>query len=395
MKSIIDNTIRESEKRRDRKASEERRGYDSSIDQELEDIIQRSRAKICVVGTGGGGNNTVSRLTEIGIEGAETISMNTDAQDLFYSIADKKILIGRNTCGGLGAGGMPEVGEECAEESDEDIKETLEGADMVFVTCGMGGGTGTGSAPVIAKMAKKIGALTIAVATMPFSAEGLRRRENAETGLEKLQSAADTVIVIPNDKLLEVAPNLPINKAFMVADELLGRAVKGITELITKPGLVSLDFADIRSIMMGSGMAMIGMGESDSGDRAIESVHEALNSPLLDLDISNAKGALINISGSSDLTLNEAEKVVQIVADELDPDANIIWGTQIQEELQNTIRTTIVVAGVKSPYIFGVHGEPEYIEERKTKRKSARIFTGRIHRWCFLNKSFLKGEVID
>ncbi len=368
MKSIIDNTIKESEKRRDRNVSEERRGYDSSIDQELEDIIQRSRAKICVVGTGGGGNNTVSRLTEIGIEGAETISMNTDAQDLFYSVADKKILIGRTTCGGLGAGGMPEVGEECAEESDEEIKEKLDGADMVFVTCGMGGGTGTGSAPVIAKMAKKIGALTIAVATMPFSAEGLRRRENAEKGLEKLQSAADTVIVIPNDKLLEVAPNLPINKAFMVADELLGRAVKGITELITKPGLVSLDFADIRSIMMGSGMAMIGMGESDSGDRAIESVHEALNSPLLDLDISNAKGALINISGSSDLTLNEAEKVVQIVADELDPDANIIWGTQIQEELQNTIRTTIVVAGVKSPYIFGIHGEPEYIEERQKEK---------------------------
>ena len=368
MKSIIDNTIKESEKRRDRKASPERRGYDSSIDQELEDIIQRSRAKICVVGTGGGGNNTVSRLTEIGIEGAETISMNTDAQDLFYSVADKKILIGRNTCGGLGAGGMPEVGEECAEESDEEIKEKLDGADMVFVTCGMGGGTGTGSAPVIAKMAKKIGALTIAVATMPFSAEGLRRRENAEKGLERLQNAADTVIVIPNDKLLEVAPNLPINKAFMVADELLGRAVKGITELITKPGLVSLDFADIRSIMIGSGMAMIGMGESDSGDRAIESVHEALNSPLLDLDISNAKGALINISGSSDLTLNEAEKVVQIVADELDPDANIIWGTQIQEELQNTIRTTIVVAGVKSPYIFGIHGEPEYIEERQKEK---------------------------
>jgi len=369
LKSIIDNTIKESEKRRDRKTTEKHQGYDSSIDHELEDIIQRSRAKICVIGTGGGGNNTVSRLMEIGIEGAETISMNTDAQDLYYSVSDKKILIGKNTCGGLGAGGIPEVGEECAEESDEEIKEKLDGADMVFVTCGMGGGTGTGSAPIIAKMAKKIGALTIAVATMPFSAEGLRRRENAEKGLEKLQSAADTVIVIPNDKLLEVAPNLPINKAFMVADELLGRAVKGITELITKPGLVSLDFADIRSIMKGSGMAMIGMGESDSGDRAIESVHEALNSPLLDLDISNAKGALINISGSSDLTLNEAEKVVQIVADELDPDANIIWGTQIQEELQNTIRTTIVVAGVKSPYIFGIHsGEPEYIEERHKEK---------------------------
>ena len=364
MKSLINNTIKESEKRRERSTMEESNSYDDNIDSDLKEIIQRSRAKIFVVGTGGAGNNTVSRLAEIGVEGAGTLSVNTDAQDLFYSKSDHKLLIGRSTCGGLGAGGMPDIGEESAEESEEQLKEKLEGADMVFVTCGLGGGTGTGSAPVISKLAKKIGALTIAVATMPFSAEGLRRRENAEKGLEKLQSAADTVIVIPNDKLLEVAPNLPINKAFMVADELLGRAVKGITELITKPGLVSLDFADIRSIMMGSGMAMIGMGESDSGDRAIESVHEALNSPLLDLDISNAKGALINISGSSDLTLHEAEKVVQIVADELDPDANIIWGTQIQEDLENVIRTTIVVAGVKSPHIFGMPGEKEFVEEK-------------------------------
>ena len=365
MKSLINNTIKESEKRRERSTMEERNSYDDNIDNDLKEIIQRSRAKIFVVGTGGAGNNTVSRLAEIGVEGAGTLSVNTDAQDLFYSKSDHKLLIGRSTCGGLGAGGMPDIGEESAEESEEQLKEKLEGADMVFVTCGLGGGTGTGSAPVISKLAKKIGALTIAVATMPFSAEGLRRRENAEKGLEKLQSAADTVIVIPNDKLLEVAPNLPINKAFMVADELLGRAVKGITELITKPGLVSLDFADIRSIMIGSGMAMIGMGESDSGDRAIESVHEALNSPLLDLDISNAKGALINISGSSDLTLHEAEKVVQIVADELDPDANIIWGTQIQEDLENVIRTTIVVAGVKSPHIFGMPGEKEFVEEKQ------------------------------
>jgi cell division protein FtsZ len=364
LKSLINNTIKESEKRRERSTMEERNSYDDNIDSDLKEIIQRSRAKIFVVGTGGAGNNTVSRLAEIGVEGAGTLSVNTDAQDLFYSKSDHKLLIGRSTCGGLGAGGMPDIGEESAEESEEQLKEKLEGADMVFVTCGLGGGTGTGSAPVISKLAKKIGALTIAVATMPFSAEGLRRRENAEKGLEKLQSAADTVIVIPNDKLLEVAPNLPINKAFMVADELLGRAVKGITELITKPGLVSLDFADIRSIMIGSGMAMIGMGESDSGDRAIESVHEALNSPLLDLDISNAKGALINISGSSDLTLHEAEKVVQIVADELDPDANIIWGTQIQEDLENVIRTTIVVAGVKSPHIFGMPGEKEFVEEK-------------------------------
>lgn len=365
MKSLINNTIKESEKRKERSTMEEHNSFDDNIDSDLKEIIQRSRAKIFVVGTGGAGNNTVSRLAEIGVEGAGTLSVNTDAQDLFYSKSDHKILIGRSTCGGLGAGGIPDIGEESAEESEEQIKEKLEGADMVFVTCGLGGGTGTGSAPVISKLAKKIGALTIAVATMPFSAEGLRRRENAEKGLEKLQDAADTVIVIPNDKLLEVAPNLPINKAFMVADELLGRAVKGITELITKPGLVSLDFADIRSIMMGSGMAMIGMGESDSGDRAIESVHEALNSPLLDLDISNAKGALINICGSSDLTLHEAEKVVQIVADELDPDANIIWGTQIQEDLENVIRTTIVVAGVKSPHIFGMPGEKEYVEEKQ------------------------------
>jgi cell division protein FtsZ len=365
LKSLINNTIKESEKRKERSTMEEHNSYDDNIDSDLKEIIQRSRAKIFVVGTGGAGNNTVSRLAEIGVEGAGTLSVNTDAQDLFYSKSDHKLLIGRSTCGGLGAGGMPDIGEESAEESEEQLKERLEGADMVFVTCGLGGGTGTGSAPVISKLAKKIGALTIAVATMPFSAEGLRRRENAEKGLEKLQSAADTVIVIPNDKLLEVAPNLPINKAFMVADELLGRAVKGITELITKPGLVSLDFADIRSIMMGSGMAMIGMGESDSGDRAIESVHEALNSPLLDLDISNATGALINISGSSDLTLHEAEKVVQIVADELDPDANIIWGTQIQEDLENVIRTTIVVAGVKSPHIFGMPGEKEFVEERQ------------------------------
>jgi len=364
LKSLINKTIKESEKRRERSTIEEHNSYDDNIDNDLKEIIQRSRAKIFVVGTGGAGNNTVSRLAEIGVQGAGTLSVNTDAQDLFYSKSDHKLLIGRSTCGGLGAGGMPDIGEESAEESEEQLKEKLEGADMVFVTCGLGGGTGTGSAPVISKLAKKIGALTIAVATMPFSAEGLRRRENAEKGLEKLQSAADTVIVIPNDKLLEVAPNLPINKAFMVADELLGRAVKGITELITKPGLVSLDFADIRSIMIGSGMAMIGMGESDSGDRAIESVHEALNSPLLDLDISNAKGALINISGSSDLTLHEAEKVVQIVADELDPDANIIWGTQIQEDLENVIRTTIVVAGVKSPHIFGMPGEKEFVEEK-------------------------------
>ncbi len=347
---FIDDAIKESEQRTENKSSNNH--VNSDLDEELIDIINNSKANIFVVGAGGAGNNTISRLEEVGIEGAETITVNTDAQDLFYSQADSKILLGRKTCGGLGAGGMPEVGEECAEESEDEIRERLNGADMVFVTCGLGGGTGTGSAPIIAKIAKKLGALTVSVVTLPFSAEGVQRRENAEKGLEKLQTASDTVIVIPNDKLLEVAPNLPLNKAFMVSDEILGRAVKGITELITKQGLVSLDFADIRSIMKGSGMAMIGMGESDSGDRALESVHEALSSPLLDIDISDAKGALINISGSADLTLQEAEKIVQIVADKLAPEANIIWGTQIDESLQNMVRTTIIVSGIK-PYEFG------------------------------------------
>ena len=357
---IIDDAIKESEQRMEEKQPEK---ISSDIDEDLINIIQGVKTNIFVVGAGGAGNNTISRLNEMGIEGATTIAVNTDAQDLFYSQSSKKILLGRQTSKGLGAGGEPSVGEECAEESEDEIRDELEGADMVFVTCGLGGGTGTGSAPIIAKIAKKLGALTVAVATMPFSAEGIKRRENAEQGLEKLQEAADTVIVIPNDKLLEVAPNLPLNKAFMVSDEILGRAVKGITELITKKGLVSLDFADIRSIMSGSGMAMIGMGESDSGDRALESVHEALSSPLLDIDISNATGALVNISGSSDLTLHEAEKIVQVVADKLDPEANIIWGAQIDESLQNMVRTTVVVSGIDANSEPGNEPDVDYSEE--------------------------------
>ncbi|MBR2665386.1 MULTISPECIES: cell division protein FtsZ [Methanobrevibacter] len=359
---FIDDAIKESEQRMEENTPNK---LSSDIDDELTEIMKGVKTNIFVVGAGGAGNNTISRLNEMGIEGATTIAVNTDAQDLFYSQSAKKVLLGRQTSKGLGAGGDPSVGEECAEESEDEIRDELEGSDMVFVTCGLGGGTGTGSAPIIAKIAKKLGALTVAVATMPFSAEGIKRRENAEQGLEKLQDAADTVIIIPNDKLLEVAPNLPLNKAFMVSDEILGRAVKGITELITKKGLVSLDFADIRSIMSGSGMAMIGMGESDTGDRALESVHEALSSPLLDIDISNATGALVNISGSSDLTLHEAEKIVQVVADKLDPEANIIWGTQIDESLQNTVRTTVVVSGIEPNYNAGKTSDIEYAEEKE------------------------------
>ncbi len=324
-----------------------------NIDAELEELLTRQRATIKVVGCGGGGNNTINRVTEVGIEGAETIAINTDAQDLLYTTADKKILIGKELTKGLGAGSMPRVGEEAALESEHEIKEKLTGADMVFITCGLGGGTGTGSAPVVAEIAKKLGALTVGIVTMPFAMEGKRRYENALLGLEKLEENVDTLIVIPNEKLLELAPDLPLHTAFKVADEILTNAVKGIAELVTKAGLVNLDFADIRTVMGNGGVALIGVGESDSENRAVEAVEKAIHNPLLDVDISGANGALINVSGGPDMTLEEARKIVETVSEKLDPDARIIWGAQISEDLKNIIRTMLIVTGVKSSQIFG------------------------------------------
>mgnify|MGYP001570049102 CR=1 FL=1 len=325
----------------------------SAVDEELEKLLSKVKPRILVVGAGGAGNNTMSRLMETGIEGAETIAVNTDAQDLLYTNAQRKILIGRELTGGLGAGSIPQVGEEAARESENELKENLQGADIVFITCGLGGGTGTGSAPVIANIAQDTGALTVGVVTFPFSMEGMRRRGNAEMGLEKLRKYADTVIVIPNDRLLDIAPNLPLSAAFKVADEILVRAVKGITELITKPGLINLDFADVRAVMEGGGVAMIGMGESDTEKRATEAIEKAINSPLLSVDITGAKGALINVVGGEDLSLAEAEQVVEMVAQRLDPKANIIWGAQIDDEMKGLLRVMLVITGVRSKQIFG------------------------------------------
>ncbi len=325
----------------------------SAVDTELEELLSRQRATIKVVGCGGGGNNTINRITEVGVQGAETIAVNTDAQDLLYTSADKKILIGREVTRGLGAGSDPKQGEAAAREQEHDLKNSLSGADMVFITCGLGGGTGTGSAPVIADLAKKMGALTVAVVTMPFTMEGNRRYENALVGLERLEQLVDTLIVIPNDKLLELAPDLPLHTAFKVADEILTNAVKGIAELVTKAGLVNLDFADIRAVMSNGGVALIGVGESDSENRANEAVEKAIHNPLLDVDIEGATGALINVAGSKDLTLNEARKVVESVSSKLSPEAKIIWGAQIYEDLGNTLRVMLIVTGVKSPQIFG------------------------------------------
>lgn len=325
----------------------------ANIDAELEQLLTRQRATIKVIGCGGGGNNTINRVTEVGIEGAETIAINTDAQDLLYTTADKKILIGKELTKGLGAGSMPRIGEEAAIETEHEIKEKLQDADMVFITCGLGGGTGTGSAPVVAEIAKKMGALVVGIVTMPFSMEGKRRYENALIGLEKLEENVDTLIVIPNDKLLELAPDLPLHTAFKVADEILTNAVKGIAELVTKAGLVNLDFADIRTVMGNGGVALIGVGESDSENRAVEAVEKAINNPLLDVDISGANGALINVSGGPDMTLEEARRIVETVSEKLDPDARIIWGAQISEDLKNIVRTMLIVTGVKSSQIFG------------------------------------------
>ncbi|MBN2112471.1 cell division protein FtsZ [Candidatus Woesearchaeota archaeon] len=324
-----------------------------NVDEELEQFLKEQRAAIKVVGAGGGGNNTINRMTEIGIVGAETIAVNTDAQDLLYTNSDKKILIGRQVTGGLGAGSDPKIGEEAARESEYEIKNHLQKSDMVFVTCGMGGGTGTGSAPVIAEVAKKLGALTVGIVTMPFTMEGHRRYDNAVIGLEKLEQIVDTLIVIPNDKLLELAPDLPLHTAFKVADEILTNAVKGISELVTKAGLVNLDFADIRAVMGKGGVALIGVGESDTENRAQEAVEKAIENPLLDVDITGANGALINVAGGKDMSLNEAKQIVETVAEKLSEDARVIWGAQIYDDLEHTIRVMLIVTGVKSAQIFG------------------------------------------
>jgi cell division protein FtsZ len=328
-------------------------------DDELKDVLEDLQTNITVVGCGGAGGNTVNRMAEEGIHGAKLVAANTDVQHLVDVDADTKILMGEQKTQGRGAGSLPQVGEEAAIESQEEIYDAVDGSDMVFVTAGLGGGTGTGSAPVVAKAARESGALTIAIVTTPFTAEGEVRRTNAEAGLERLRDVADTVIVVPNDRLLDSVGKLPVRQAFKVSDEVLMRSVKGITELITKPGLVNLDFADVRTVMERGGVAMIGLGESDSDAKAQDSVKTALRSPLLDVDISGANSALVNVTGGSDMSIEEAEGVVEEIYDRIDPDARIIWGTSIDEELEGTMRTMIVVTGVESPQIYGRNGEAQ------------------------------------
>lgn len=344
MKSIVEEALS--------RAKEESEHISRNND-DLEQVLRSLMTKITVIGCGGGGCNTIHRMKEEGILGTTLYAVNTDAMHLATIHADERILIGRQRTRGLGAGSYPQVGEEAALESEHDIRRAVDDANMVFVTAGLGGGTGTGCAPIVARCAREEGALTIAVVTLPFTAEGSIRMENANAGLQRLRDVADTVIVVPNDRLMEVVPKLPLAAAFKVSDEVLMRAVKGITELITVPGLVNLDFADVRTVMEKGGVAMIGMGESESSDKASDSVKKAIRSPLLDIDISGATTALVNVTGGPDMTMAEAEGVVSAVSELIDPDARIIWGAQVDPTMQNKIRTLLILTGVQSPQIYG------------------------------------------
>ncbi len=328
---------------------------DAQADADLEEILSKLRTKIKIIGCGGGGCNTIHRIVEEGVVGAEMFAANSDAQHLLHVKSPHKILLGRRTTKGLGAGALPQIGEEAAREAEEDLRMALADSDLIFITCGMGGGTGTGAAPIVARIAKELGALTVAVVTLPFRGEGKVRMENAEYGLEKLRENVDTVIAIPNDKLLDLVPRLSLNAAFKVADEVLMRAIKGITELVTKPGLVNLDFNDMKTIMKGGGVAMIGLGESQATgeQRALDAIDGAINSPLLEVDISSATGVLVNVVGGNDMSVGEAERVAEEVQKRVSPNARIIWGATVDPSYEHTLRVMLVATGVRSKQIMG------------------------------------------
>ena len=314
--------------------------------------LQVGTANIKVIGCGGGGGNMTNWLYKKGVRGAEVIALNTDKQHLDLIEADKKILIGRDTTRGLGAGGYPEKGREAAQESAQEIKESLKHADMVFVCAGMGGGTGSGSAPFVAQAARDSGAIVIGTVTMPFKIERARV-DRAEFALQNLRQNADTVIVIDNNRLVQIAGNLPINQAFAVANELIATMIKGIVEIIAVPSLVNLDFADIKAVMSEGGVAAIGVGASDTNNRVEEAVKGALANPLLDISYEGAQGAIIHVAGGPDMTLDEVARAGEIVTEAMDEDANVIWGARVQEDMKGKVTVMTIVTGVKSPWILG------------------------------------------
>lgn len=326
-------------------------------DEEILKIAAQLDVSIKIIGCGGGGSNTVNRCVEAGISGAQLCAINTDAKHLLAIHAPKKILIGKNVTRGLGAGAIPQVGEAAAKENEREIRDFLNGANIVFVTAGMGGGTGTGSAHYAARIAKEMKALTIGVVTMPFKAEGELRMENASDGLDRLRRICDTTIVIPNDKLLELVPKLPVDAAFKVADEVLMQTIRGLTEIITKPGLVNLDYSDIMTVMNEGGVAFVGIGESEDPDpetRVESAIDEALNSPLLgEIDLKESKGALIRVVGGPDMTVSEAQKAAEVVGQRVAKHARIIWGCSVNPEFEGQVKILLIVTGARSSGFMG------------------------------------------
>jgi cell division protein FtsZ len=327
------------------------------------------QARIMVMGCGGGGCNTITRLTDMGIQGAKTLAINTDAKHLAVTRAHEKILIGKSLTRGLGAGGYPDVGKKAAEEAREEIKHALKGCDLLFVTCGLGGGTGTGSTPAVSEIAKELGAIVIAPVTFPFKMEGARTRK-AEDGLLSLRNFADTTIIIENQKLLQLAGNKPLKEAFAVADDLIATMIKGVTELISTPSLVNLDYADVKAIMHSGGVATIGVGMSSSKNKAKDAIEMALSHPLLDVDYEGATGALIQIIGGEDLTLDEINLIGETVSTKMSPEATVMWGARVMPEYNGKIHVITIITGVTSPYIMGSKTE----EDKKIEKKFANEF---------------------
>jgi len=303
-------------------------------------------ANIKVIGIGGAGNNAINRMVEAGLKGVEFIAVNTDAQALYLSKADKKIQIGEKLTKGLGAGANPEIGRKAAEESKDVVEEALKGADMIFITAGMGGGTGTGAAPIIAEVSKNLGILTVGVVTKPFSFEGKKRMANAEMGITDIKSNVDTLITIPNDRLLTIAEKkTSIIEAFKLADDVLRQGVQGISDLIAVPGLINLDFADVKTVMQDTGLAHMGIGKGSGETRATDAAKQAISSPLLETSIDGAKGVLLNITGGANLGLLEVNEAAELIASVADKEANIIFGAVIDEKLQDEVRITVIATG--------------------------------------------------
>ena len=320
------------------------------------------QANIKVLGVGGAGSNMVSWLHKKGVKGAEITACNTDKQHLDITSSDRKILIGKELTRGLGCGGFPNKGAEAAQESIQEIKDTIKGIDMAFICAGMGGGTGTGAAPIIAQVVKDTGAIVIGTVTMPFSIERARI-DKAEFGLQQLRQVSDTVIVIDNNRLVNLAGNLPVQQAFAVANELIATMIRGIIETIAVPSLVNLDYADVKAIMTNGGVAAIGVGASDSANKVEEAVKGALSNPLLDIDYKGATGALIHIEGGPDMTLDEVSKVGELVTQTLDSDSNVIWGARVSEEMRGKLTVMTIITGVHSPWILGKLDETARQEE--------------------------------